>query len=88
MSRWDAWINRVGHSVVFVSVYMALLPKVNVSEEDELSQELFEVILVTAHGCMVLGKLVEAGVTACALRVERESAPRQKMTYPGMYQGN
>jgi len=81
-SRWDAWINRMGHSVIFVSMYVALLLKVDVSEEDELHQELFEIILVAAHGCMVLGVLVETGVMLCALRVERESLPCQRVS-PG-----
>ncbi|CAN0042036.1 unnamed protein product, partial [Laminaria digitata] len=32
-SRWDTWISRMGHVVVYVSMYVALLLKVDVSNE-------------------------------------------------------
>ena len=76
-SRWDAWINRMGHSVIFTSMYVALLLKVDVSQEDELSQELFEIILVTVHGCMILGVLIEVAVIACPSLVTNETGPKQ-----------
>ena len=53
-SPWDAWISRLGHAIIFFSMYSALLLKVDVSGEDAYSQKAFEVILVAAHGCMVV----------------------------------
>ncbi|CAM9811107.1 unnamed protein product, partial [Ascophyllum nodosum] len=37
-SKWDTWLSRTGHVVVFVSVYVALLLKVDVSTERHDSQ--------------------------------------------------
>eukprot|EP00903_Cladosiphon_okamuranus_P006392 g6257.t1 len=78
-SRWDAWLNRMGHCVVFVSMYVALLLKVDVSDERAGSQEVFEAILVGAHACMILVVLAETVVLACSLKAEqrrRSTAPR------------
>ncbi|CAN0520317.1 unnamed protein product, partial [Scytosiphon promiscuus] len=52
-SRWDAWLSRTGHAIVFTSMYVALLLKVDVSHERASSQSVFEVVLVSAHVCMI-----------------------------------
>ncbi|CAN0155578.1 unnamed protein product [Ectocarpus sp. 4 AP-2014] len=70
-SRWDAWLNRMGHAVVFVSMYVALLLKVDVSDERAGSQRVFEAILVGAHACMILVVVVETVVLTCSLKVEQ-----------------
>ena len=67
-SCWDAWISRTGHAIVFASMYLALLLKVDVSGEDHSSQEMFGVILVGVHGCMILAVMVQAMVLAMSLR--------------------
>eukprot|EP00752_Nemacystus_decipiens_P002289 g2167.t1 len=74
-SRWDTWINRMGHAVVFVSMYVALLLKVDVSDDRAGSQEVFEAFLVTAHACMVLAVVVETAVITWALKVEQLEEP-------------
>ena len=66
-SRWDTWINRMGHVVVYVSMYVALLLKVDVSNERSGSQKVFEAVLVAAHLGMILGVVVETGVMICSL---------------------
>eukprot|EP00903_Cladosiphon_okamuranus_P021507 g19772.t1 len=66
-SRWDAWLSRVGHAVVFVTMYLALLLKVDVSDERVGSQRVFEAILVGAHSCMIAVVVVETVVVACSL---------------------
>eukprot|EP00903_Cladosiphon_okamuranus_P018661 g17175.t2 len=53
-SRWDTWLSRMGHAVVFMSMYVALLLKVDVSDERADSQTVFEAVLVAAHACMIL----------------------------------
>lgn len=77
-SRWDIWLSRMGHVVVYMSMYVALLLKVDVSEERVDSQKVFEAVLVTAHACMVLVVVIETVVLTCALRVEQleEPSPR------------
>ena len=74
-STWDTWVSRMGHVVVFVSVYLALLLKVDVSDERFESQTVFEAVLVFAHACMILAVLGEALILACSLRAERQEDP-------------
>lgn len=72
-SRWDTWISRMGHGIVFMSMYVALLDKVDVSSENTRSQKVFDIILVSAHVCMVWAVCIEAVVVGCSiLRRERE----------------
>ncbi|CAM9289996.1 unnamed protein product, partial [Hapterophycus canaliculatus] len=72
-SRWDTWLGRIGHAVVFMSMYVALLLKVDVSDEQAGSQKVFEAVLVGAHGCMVLVVVIETVVLTCSLNAERGS---------------
>ena len=58
----------IGHAVVFASIYLALLLKVDVSGENHSSQEIFGVILVGVHGCMILAVVVQVMVLALSLR--------------------
>ena len=66
-SPWDTWISRMGHVVVFFSMYAALLLKVDVSDERIGSQRVFEAVLVAVHACMMLAVVVEAFVASCSL---------------------
>ena len=78
-SHWDTWISRTGHIVIFASMYVALLLKVDVSGENATSQETFEVILIFAHGCMILTVVVEAVLMTLSLRAgkhEEDPSPR------------
>ncbi len=63
-SRWDSWLNRIGHAVVYVSMYDALLLKVDVSEDSSSSQQVFEALLVAAHSCLILVVVAETVVLA------------------------
>ncbi|CAM9207691.1 unnamed protein product [Laminaria digitata] len=74
-SRWDTWLSRMGHAVVYVSMYVALLLKVDVSDERAGSQKVFEAVLVAAHACMILVVVMETVVLACALRVQQRDGP-------------
>ncbi len=77
-SRWDAWISRMGHAVVCVSMYVALLLKVDVSDERADSQRVFDTLLIAAHASMVLVVLVETAVEAASMLAEkrgRENGP-------------
>ncbi len=65
-SRWDSWLNRLGHAVVYVSMYDALLLKVDVSDENSGSQQVFEALIVAAHACLILAVLAETVVLAWA----------------------
>ena len=59
-SRWNTWLNRAGHVVVFFTVYVALLLKVDVSSESRDSQRAFEVVLVLFDACMIVAVIIEA----------------------------
>ena len=81
-SRWDTWISRMGHVVVFASMYVALLLKVDVSNERSSSQKVFEGVLVVAHLGMILGVIIETGVMVCSLggTVRESMSPRFRGT--------
>lgn len=59
----DAWLYRSGAWVVFFSMYLALLLKVDVSDEDSRSQEVFAKILIAANAGLVLAVVVQAVVS-------------------------
>ncbi|CAM9191106.1 unnamed protein product [Ectocarpus sp. 13 AM-2016] len=74
-SKWDAWLSRTGHAVVFVSMYIALLLKVDVSGERVRSQRVFENVLVAANACMILAVVTETLVLTWSLKVEQRQEP-------------
>ncbi|CAM9418201.1 unnamed protein product, partial [Ascophyllum nodosum] len=53
-SGWDSWISRTGHVIVFLSMFIALLLKVDVSSERASSQNLLGLVLIVMHASMVL----------------------------------
>ena len=63
-SKWDTWLSRTGHAVVFVSVYVALLLEFDVSS---ISQKAFDVILILFNACMIAAVIIESFVMACSL---------------------
>ena len=67
VSRWNTWLSRTGHVVVFFTVYVALLLKVNVSSERRDSQRAFEVVLVVFNVCMIVAVIIQALVMTCSL---------------------
>ena len=71
-SQWDAWISRSGHVIVFLTIYIALLLKVDMSGENSSSQKTFEVVIVAGHGCMILAVVVEAVIMALLLKGVRQ----------------
>ncbi|CAN0038308.1 unnamed protein product, partial [Hapterophycus canaliculatus] len=50
----EMWLYRAGHYVVFASMYLALLLRVDVSDERDQSQEVFSGVIVIAHAAMLL----------------------------------
>lgn len=54
----DMWLSRGGHMVVFFSFFAALLYKVDVSCEQEASQQVFGVMMIVVHVCLILVVLV------------------------------
>lgn len=73
-STWNAWINRLGHIIIFMSLYVALLLQGEAPEADSKKHLAFEVILVFAHGCLVLALVIESLMLMCSLR----SVPLEK----------
>lgn len=86
MHRWDTWIHRTGHVVVFANMFLALLLKVDVSGARLRSQREFEIILVATHTCLILAVVVEAVLTGCSYKLQREEPtpwPRSPTMFPG-----
>ena len=50
----DMWLYRMGHYVVFASMFLALLLRVDVSNERQQSQEVFSGVIIIAHAVMLL----------------------------------
>ncbi|CAN0042723.1 unnamed protein product [Ectocarpus fasciculatus] len=83
-SRWDAWASRMAHVVVLVSMYVALLLKVDVSDERASSQRVFEAILVAVHACMVTLVVIETIILSISLRAAKErETPRPRLHSSG-----
>ena len=59
----DAWLYRVGIWVVFISMYLALMLKVDVSDEDSESQETFAKVLIAANAGLVLAVAIQVAVS-------------------------
>lgn len=78
-SRWDAWLSRTGHAIVFTSMYVALLLKVDVSHERASSQSVFEVVLVSAHVCMIAAVVTESIVLSFRYRNTNVEDPAPKL---------
>ena len=67
-STWNTWLSRTRHVVVFFTVYVALLLKVDVSSErHDDSQRAFEVVLVVFNACMIVAVIIQALVMTCSL---------------------
>lgn len=76
VSKWDTSISLMGHVVVFTSMYVALLGKVDVWDERAASQEVFAGILVASHVCMVVLVIVETVMIFSS--TGRRGSPRQR----------
>ena len=77
-SYWDGWVSRIGHVMVVLTMYVALLAKVDVSGEGSQSQALFAGILVTAHIAMIFTAFLEAIVLICSIRQLDSPLPRTR----------
>lgn len=87
-SRLDTWVSRTGHAIVFFSMYVALLAKVDVSRERHESQEVFAGILVGAHACMIAAIFFEAIVLICWARVREDPRPKPRSIRSLMNEGS
>ncbi|CAM9131339.1 unnamed protein product, partial [Hapterophycus canaliculatus] len=56
----DAWLYRCGTWVVFFTMYLGLLLKVDASDDDSQSQVVFAKLLIAAHVCMIVMVVVQA----------------------------
>eukprot|EP00904_Undaria_pinnatifida_P008212 jgi/Undpi1/4520/HiC_scaffold_18.g07874.m1 len=62
-----AWMSRVAHIVVFLSMFQSLVLKADVSNESSDSQEVFGGVLLAANACMVAAVITEAVMVICSL---------------------
>lgn len=75
VSKWDAKVSLTGHIIVFISMYVALLSKVDVSNERAPSQEVFAGILVASHACLIAVVVVETAILTLSMRRKEEPVP-------------
>ena len=64
--------------MVVLTMYVALLATMNVSNESSQSQDLFAAALVTAHIDMVLAVVAEAIVLVCSVRQRDSPLPKTR----------
>lgn len=77
----DAWLYRAGTCIVFLSMFLALLLKVDISEEDSHSQTVFASLLIAGHVCLMLavvGQSLLWVVENRRVRVIEQEPPRAK----------
>ena len=68
VSRWHTWLARISHAVVILSLYVALLQKVDDVDDDTSSQHVFAYVLVVTNCGLILAVGVEAyGMFSVAL---------------------
>ena len=79
-SHWDDWVSRIGHVMVALTMYVAVLAKMDVSNEVSRSQALLAGVLVAAHIAMVLTVVAEAIVLVCSVRQRDLPRPRRRRT--------
>lgn len=87
---WDTWLARLGHGIVIISMFVALLLKVDLSGEEVLSQDVFAGVLIVGNCAMILAVVAEAVgtcfVTVRELRhpIAAENVVRQASTTIGI----
>ena len=69
----DAWVARIGHMIVLMSMFVALLQKVDIEEDNSFSQDVFAVVLVLANGALITVAGAEACMT-CFVAVQGETS--------------
>ena len=60
----DAWLYRSGTCLIFLSMYLGLLLKIEAADEDSHSQNLFAGLSIAAHGGMILVVITNALLSA------------------------
>lgn len=81
-SLWDFWISRFGHIIVFSSMYLAFLMKVDVSTDKPSSQEAFDLLLVAAHVCLVFAVVIQAMIMVSSTTERRQKEdPRPRLRH-------
>lgn len=64
VSHFDSWMYRFGNRIVLLSMFLAVLIKINTSEDEESDLDTYAVVLVA---CNVVMALALAGGTAATL---------------------
>lgn len=78
-------MSRMGHLVVNIRMYVALLLKVDVSIEEASSQDVVDAVLISAHVCMVLvvvAKTFALMGSKWAARVQQRDEPAPRSHAP------
>lgn len=80
VSRWHTWLARISHAVVILSLYVAMLQKVDDMNDDSSSQHVFACVLVATNCGLILTVGVEAygmfSVAVLEMRKPRASLSR------------
>lgn len=81
----DTWLARVGHAIVMMSMFVALVVKVDTEGDDGFSQDVFAGALVLINCAMVLTVVAEAfGICSAVVREVREPVSVMSVTRGGV----
>lgn len=76
-SPWDAWISRIGHVVVFLSIFIAfLILYVDETVNTHASEQFYGSALVVVNICWIIAVVVEGVTTAFSVSPMADHLPR------------
>ena len=79
--KLDMWVSRLGHAVIILSMYFALLLEVNVLDDSQGSQHMFEIIIIATHLLLILTATTEACLTGYSLSNGQVEDPWPRLRY-------
>lgn len=79
VSKLDGWVARIGHAMVVLTMFVALLTKMDVSDEGAQSQVILAGVLVTAHIAMILTAVAEAFILIYSVQQTDLPLPRPRV---------
>ena len=80
-SWFDTWAAGTGHTIVLMSMFVALLQKVDTEEDDDFSQDVFAVVLVLANCVIIVAAGAEAyGICLVTVQEIRQPLPILRTT--------
>lgn len=56
----DCWVSRFGHLIVLLSMFVALMLKLDLSEDSEIEKQVYDAVLIVATALMMVATVSES----------------------------